>query len=190
MRPACQICMNIRPPAALTDCVTFLQPLMWSSVQIPEPPRQATPCEDIGTHSVMIRPAEARWVSDGAQQRLGKKTCAQRETLTIAGFALDGTKWDGLYVGRRKGDELVYAARSRLTEGSGTRSSRVCGRICDAMVRLLPRGRGSARTIPICLGSAIMHAAALALRPSHRVWLTSPDLLPSAGSCGRCRQLG
>jgi bifunctional non-homologous end joining protein LigD len=40
-----------------------------------------------------------------------KKTCAQRETLTIAGFALDGTKWDGLYVGRRKGDELVYAGK-------------------------------------------------------------------------------
>jgi bifunctional non-homologous end joining protein LigD len=40
-----------------------------------------------------------------------KKTCAQRETLTIAGFALDGTKWDGLYVGRRKGVDLVYAGK-------------------------------------------------------------------------------
>lgn len=40
-----------------------------------------------------------------------KKTCAQRETLTIAGFALDGSRWDGLYVGRRKGDELVYAGK-------------------------------------------------------------------------------
>jgi bifunctional non-homologous end joining protein LigD len=29
-------------------------------------------------------------------------TCAQRETLPIAGFALDGNKWDGIYVGRRK----------------------------------------------------------------------------------------
>ncbi|MET0409485.1 MAG: DNA ligase, partial [Hyphomicrobium sp.] len=34
-----------------------------------------------------------------------------RETLPIAGFALDGTKWDGLYVGRRKGGELVYAGK-------------------------------------------------------------------------------
>jgi bifunctional non-homologous end joining protein LigD len=41
-----------------------------------------------------------------------KKTCAQRETLTIAGFALDGSRWDGLYVGRRKGDELVYAGKA------------------------------------------------------------------------------
>jgi bifunctional non-homologous end joining protein LigD len=40
-----------------------------------------------------------------------KKTCAQRETLTIAGFALDGSKWDGLYLGRRKGKELVYAGK-------------------------------------------------------------------------------
>jgi bifunctional non-homologous end joining protein LigD len=31
-----------------------------------------------------------------------KKTCAQRETLTIAGFALDEGKWDGIYLGRRK----------------------------------------------------------------------------------------
>ena len=39
------------------------------------------------------------------------KTCAQRETLTIVGFALDGSKWDGLYVGRRKGNGLVYAGK-------------------------------------------------------------------------------
>jgi len=40
-----------------------------------------------------------------------KKTCQQRETLTIAGFALDGNKWDGIYVGRRKGKDLVYAGK-------------------------------------------------------------------------------
>jgi bifunctional non-homologous end joining protein LigD len=40
-----------------------------------------------------------------------KKTCAQRETLTIAGFALDGSKWDGLYLGRRKGSDLIYAGK-------------------------------------------------------------------------------
>ncbi|MEH6952621.1 non-homologous end-joining DNA ligase [Nitrobacter sp. NHB1] len=40
-----------------------------------------------------------------------KKTCAQRETLTIAGFVLDGTKWNGLYVGRRNGDGLIYAGK-------------------------------------------------------------------------------
>jgi bifunctional non-homologous end joining protein LigD len=40
-----------------------------------------------------------------------KVTCAQRETLPIAGFALDGNKWDGLYIGRRKGKDLVYAGK-------------------------------------------------------------------------------
>jgi bifunctional non-homologous end joining protein LigD len=40
-----------------------------------------------------------------------KKTCAQRETLTIAGFALDEGKWDGIYLSRRKGEALVYAGK-------------------------------------------------------------------------------
>ncbi len=40
-----------------------------------------------------------------------KVTCAQRETLPIAGFALDGNKWDGLYIGRRKGKDLIYAGK-------------------------------------------------------------------------------
>lgn len=31
--------------------------------------------------------------------------------MTIAGFALDGTKWDGIYVGRRKGKNLIYAGK-------------------------------------------------------------------------------
>jgi bifunctional non-homologous end joining protein LigD len=38
-----------------------------------------------------------------------KKTCAQRETLAIAGFALKQNKFDGIFVGRRKGKDLVYA---------------------------------------------------------------------------------
>jgi bifunctional non-homologous end joining protein LigD len=40
-----------------------------------------------------------------------KKTCVQRETLTITGFALDEGKWDGLYLGRRKGQDLIYAGK-------------------------------------------------------------------------------
>ena len=49
-----------------------------------------------------------------------KKTCAQRETLTIAGFALDGGKWDGHLrrpaQGRRSG--LCGQGRPRLRQGS------------------------------------------------------------------------
>lgn len=40
-----------------------------------------------------------------------KKTCAQRETLAIAGVALDEGKWDGIYIGRRKGEDLVHAGK-------------------------------------------------------------------------------
>jgi bifunctional non-homologous end joining protein LigD len=49
--------------------------------------------------------------SSGRSNDWVKVTCAQRETLTIAGFALDGNKWDGLYIGRRKGADLVYAGK-------------------------------------------------------------------------------
>jgi bifunctional non-homologous end joining protein LigD len=38
---------------------------------------------------------------------VGERTCAQRETLAIAGFALDENKWDGIYIGQRKGDDLI-----------------------------------------------------------------------------------
>jgi bifunctional non-homologous end joining protein LigD len=40
-----------------------------------------------------------------------KKTCRQPETLPTAGFALDGNKRDGLYVGRRKRKDLVHAGK-------------------------------------------------------------------------------
>jgi bifunctional non-homologous end joining protein LigD len=40
-----------------------------------------------------------------------KVPCAQRETLPIAGYALDGKKFDGIYLGRRKGRELLYAGK-------------------------------------------------------------------------------
>jgi bifunctional non-homologous end joining protein LigD len=40
-----------------------------------------------------------------------KKTCAQRETLPIAGFALKANKFDGIYLGRLKGNELIYAGK-------------------------------------------------------------------------------
>jgi bifunctional non-homologous end joining protein LigD len=31
--------------------------------------------------------------------------------VTIAGFALDGEKWDGIYLARRRGKDLVYAGK-------------------------------------------------------------------------------
>ncbi len=64
----------------------------------------------IGLEGVVSKVRDSRYPS-GRSNDWVKKTCAQRETLSIAGFALDGSKWDGLYLGRRKGDELIYAGK-------------------------------------------------------------------------------
>jgi bifunctional non-homologous end joining protein LigD len=63
-----------------------------------------------GLEGVVSKVRDSRYASGRVNDRV-KKTCAQRETLTIAGFALDGEKWDGLYLGRRKGDDLIYAGK-------------------------------------------------------------------------------
>jgi bifunctional non-homologous end joining protein LigD len=59
-----------------------------------------------------------------------KKTCDQRETLPIAGFALKENKFDGLYVGRHKGDDLVFAGK--VDHGFDSASAK------DLQVRLKP----------------------------------------------------
>jgi bifunctional non-homologous end joining protein LigD len=64
----------------------------------------------VGLEGVVSKVRDSRYAS-GRGNDWVKKTCAQRETLTIAGFALDGSKWDGIYVGRRKGKDLVYAGK-------------------------------------------------------------------------------
>jgi bifunctional non-homologous end joining protein LigD len=64
----------------------------------------------VGLEGVVSKVRDAPYRS-GRGNEWVKKTCAQRETLTIAGFALDGSKWDGLYVGRRKGKDLIYAGK-------------------------------------------------------------------------------
>ena len=64
----------------------------------------------IGLEGVVSKVRDSKY-SSGRGKDWVKKTCAQRETLTIAGFALDGNDWDGIYLGRRKGDDLVYAGK-------------------------------------------------------------------------------
>jgi len=63
-----------------------------------------------GLEGVVSKVRDSQYVS-GRINDWVKKTCAQRETLAIAGFALDGKKWDGIYLGRRKGKELIYAGK-------------------------------------------------------------------------------
>ncbi len=64
----------------------------------------------IGLEGVVSKVRDSRYVS-GRGNVWVKKTCAQRETLPIAGFALDGYDWDGIFLGRYKGGELVYAGK-------------------------------------------------------------------------------
>jgi bifunctional non-homologous end joining protein LigD len=79
------------------------------SFEVDGPEMLAHACK-VGLEGVVSKVRNSVYPS-GRSNDWVKKTCAQRETLTIAGFALDGTKWDGLYVGRRKGDDLVYAGK-------------------------------------------------------------------------------
>jgi bifunctional non-homologous end joining protein LigD len=63
-----------------------------------------------GLEGVVSKLRDSRYRS-GRTNDWAKKPSAQRETLPIAGFALDGKKFDGIYVGRRKGRDLVYAGK-------------------------------------------------------------------------------
>ena len=63
-----------------------------------------------GLEGVVSKARDSAYLS-GRSNDWVKVTCAQRETLPIAGFALDGNKWDGLYIGRRKGNDLIYAGK-------------------------------------------------------------------------------
>ena len=64
----------------------------------------------VGLEGVVSKVRDSPYTS-GRGNDWVKKTCAQRERLIIAGFALDGRKWDGLYLARRKGEDLIYAGR-------------------------------------------------------------------------------
>jgi bifunctional non-homologous end joining protein LigD len=48
----------------------------------------------VGLEGVVSKVRDSHYAS-GRGSDWVKKTCEQRETLTIAGFALDGSKWDG-----------------------------------------------------------------------------------------------
>jgi bifunctional non-homologous end joining protein LigD len=64
----------------------------------------------MGLEGVVSKVHDARYHS-GRTNDWVKVTCRQRETLPIAGFALKENKFDGLYVGRQKGKQLVYAGK-------------------------------------------------------------------------------
>ena len=65
----------------------------------------------VGLEGVVSKVRDSRYSSGRGNDWL-KKTCVQRETLPIAGVALKGSKFDGIFVGRLKGDSLVYAGKA------------------------------------------------------------------------------
>jgi bifunctional non-homologous end joining protein LigD len=74
-----------------------------------------------GLEGVVSKVRDSKYSSGRSNERV-KVACAQRETLPIAGFALDGNKWDGLYIGRRKGADLIYAGK--VDHGFDTESAK------------------------------------------------------------------
>jgi bifunctional non-homologous end joining protein LigD len=82
-----------------------------------------------GLEGVVSKVRDSKY-SSGRGNEWVKVTCAQRETLPIAGFALDGKKWDGLYLGRHKGRDLIYAGK--VDHGFDTASAK------DLQARLKP----------------------------------------------------
>lgn len=79
------------------------------SFEVNGPEMFAHACK-VGLEGVVSKVRDSAYAS-GRGNSWVKKTCAQRETLTIAGFALDGNDGDGIFLGRRKGKELVYAGK-------------------------------------------------------------------------------
>jgi bifunctional non-homologous end joining protein LigD len=64
----------------------------------------------MGLEGVVSKVRDSRYNS-GRGNDWVKATCRQRETLPIAGFALKKDRFDGLYIGRQKGGELIYAGK-------------------------------------------------------------------------------
>jgi bifunctional non-homologous end joining protein LigD len=64
----------------------------------------------VGLEGVVSKVRDGRYRS-GRSNDWVKVTCQQRETLPIAGFAIKDHKFDGIYVGRHKGKQLVYAGK-------------------------------------------------------------------------------
>lgn len=63
-----------------------------------------------GLEGVASKVRDSRY-PQGRSNDWGKVTCRQRETLPIAGFAMKANRFDGIFIGRRRGEEVVYAGK-------------------------------------------------------------------------------
>jgi bifunctional non-homologous end joining protein LigD len=64
----------------------------------------------MGLEGVVSKLRDSRYQSDRTNDWV-KQTCRQRETLAIVGYALKDNRFDGLYLGRKEGEGLVYAGK-------------------------------------------------------------------------------
>jgi bifunctional non-homologous end joining protein LigD len=64
----------------------------------------------VGLEGVVSKERDSRYTWGRDNSRV-KKPALNMKTLTIAGFALDGNDWEGIYVGRRKGKDLICAGK-------------------------------------------------------------------------------
>jgi bifunctional non-homologous end joining protein LigD len=84
----------------------------------------------VGLEGVVSKVRDSRYLSGRSP---GSIKPAPAQSLTIAGFALDGNEGDGIYVGRRKGDDLIYAGK--VDHGFDKQSSAELRRRLTVLIR-------------------------------------------------------
>ncbi len=65
---------------------------------------------DLQLEGIVSKKAEGRYRS-GRSPNWSKVTCRKRDTFVVAGIAFKGTKFDGVYLGRREKNALIYAGK-------------------------------------------------------------------------------
>jgi bifunctional non-homologous end joining protein LigD len=65
---------------------------------------------DLKLEGVVSKRTDSRY-SSGRTSEWAKITCRKRDTFVVAGIAYKGTKFDGVYLGRREEGGLVYAGK-------------------------------------------------------------------------------
>lgn len=95
--------------AALRDVIAKSDILLSESFEIDGATMLKQACK-MAFEGVVSKVRDGRYNS-GRINEWVKVTCRQRETLPIAGFALKENKFDGLYIGRLKGKDLMYAGK-------------------------------------------------------------------------------
>jgi bifunctional non-homologous end joining protein LigD len=64
----------------------------------------------MGLEGIVSKRRDSRYHS-GRSNDWVKVTCRQRETLPIVGYGVKDNRFDGLYLGRKQGKELIYAGK-------------------------------------------------------------------------------